>query len=67
LLGALCHRVSNDTKASECHDVGHINDAETCLAVEDECVAVCDGLQDRLAGGRAVEPHACIEGIDAGF
>jgi len=66
LLGALCHPVSEDTKAGECHDLGHVNDPEACLEVQDECTMACEGLQEMLEGGPNVEPHACIEPPDAG-
>lgn len=66
LLGALCHPVSEDTKAGECHDLGHVNDPEACLDVQDECTMVCEGLQEMLEGGPSVERHACIEPPDAG-
>lgn len=40
-LASLCHDAEG-TLASECHDVGHDGDEETCLAREAECRTACE-------------------------
>jgi hypothetical protein len=54
-LGAACHVVggSTDQEVTDCHEIGHQNDLDTCDAEYDRCIQVCDGVND--------EPmeHAC--------
>lgn len=41
-LGELCHAVDDmDGPTHECHELGHVNDAEQCSARFDECATLC--------------------------
>jgi hypothetical protein len=41
-LGELCHAVDDeDGPTHECHELGHVNDAEVCSERFDECATLC--------------------------
>jgi len=54
MLGAVCHVAGESApEVEECHHLGHENVAGQCAARYDECMALCEGLNDHP------EPHAC--------
>lgn len=44
-IGHLCHDFDNGDSGlgHECHEVGHAGDEAACLAIQDDCVALCGG------------------------
>jgi hypothetical protein len=55
-LGSKCH--AGDTGSgliAECHDIGHVEDPDVCLAKYDECMAVC--MVDGGHGGAGGDDH----------
>jgi hypothetical protein len=54
-LGELCHAVDDqDGPLHECHELGHVNDADACAASFDDCAKRCLAAREALeAGGDA--------------
>jgi hypothetical protein len=54
-LGELCHPVDDaDGPLHECHELGHVNDADACAASFDDCAKRCLVAREALeAGGDA--------------
>lgn len=54
-LGAVCHVAGDDVdpEVRACHDLGHENVQEACDARYEECLVICEGVNDE-----AVE-HSC--------
>jgi hypothetical protein len=55
-LGELCHPVDDkDGPLHECHELGHVNDAEACAASFDDCTTKClaarEALEEADSGG----------------
>lgn len=60
VLGELCHAADTGSgSASDCHDVGHVGDAEECTAQFASCVASC--TETEVGGGGA----GGASGVDA--
>jgi hypothetical protein len=63
-LGELCHDVDTGTGlGAECHELGHVNDGDTCLARYDECKSFCEsalssgGSTGHSQGGGGGDSH----------
>ncbi len=48
-LGELCHAVDDqDGPLHECHELGHVNDADICAAEFDHCARICLAARELL-------------------
>jgi len=51
-LGELCHEVDDqDGPLHECHELGHVNDKDTCAKEFDHCATICLDARKQLEAG----------------
>jgi hypothetical protein len=70
-LGELCHAVDDETgPLHECHEVGHVGNADKCLAAFDECATLCLAAREALPhtpeGGAGGAGSSGAGGVSAG-
>jgi hypothetical protein len=62
-LGELCHPVDDDDgPLHECHELGHVNDAEACAAAFDDCATRCVAAREALEAAGAEGGAAGVGG-----